>query len=197
MINIDKLVQEIKEDGKYDALLDVVKEKLKTKTPSSQEIRTLVENDAYFIAEYKDLNRWGELSSVHINELEICSTDSDASIEIKKTINKNTTFLKNAEEYEVKQKNVIYLAWTGFIALPSIYVIDNLVRITDMYNNNENSVYLSFVLVIVASIWGFMKVKINHKNQHERYIKTQVQTRELVRVGLENEYFKYEDVYIA
>jgi len=196
MINIKKVVNDIKDDGKYDAILDVVKEKLKNNNPSSDDILELIQSDEFYIKEYKDLNRWGELSSVHINALHVESSDINEIKELKEIINKNTTYLSNGEEYEIKQKNVIYLVWTVFIALPSIYVIDNLVRIMDMYKSNENSVYVSFVLVIIASIWGYMKVTKNHKNQHERYMQTQADTRDLVKLGIEKEFFTYEEVYL-
>ena len=51
--------------------------------------------------------------------------------------------------------------------------------------------------MVAASIWGYIKVKNNHKNQHKRYLQTQVETRELVKVGLEKEYFTFEEVYLA
>jgi hypothetical protein len=196
MINIKKVVNDIKDDGKYDAILDVVKDKLQHQEPSYAEILKLVEEDEFYIKEYKDLNRWGELSSVHINSLHVESSDTDEVKSLKETINKNVTYLTNGEEYEIKQKNVIYLVWTVFIALPSIYVIDNLVRIMDMYKSNENSVYVSFALVILASIWGYMKVTKNHKNQHERYMKIQTDTRAFVKLGLEKEFFTYDEVYL-
>lgn len=196
MTNIKKVVNDIKNDGKYDAILDVVKNKLKNQNPSYSEILHLVQTDNYYTKEYKDLNRWAELSSVHLNELHVSDSDVQDAITTKECINKNFSYLVNGEEYEVKQKNIIYLAWTGFIALPSIYVIDNLVRIMDLYKGNEYGVYTSFILVGLASVWGYMKVTKNHKEQHERYIQTQSDTRELVKLGIEKEYFTYDDVYL-
>jgi len=195
MVNILKVTREIKEDGRYDALLDIVKKKLKSTEPSFEAIQELVLKDESILKEYKDLNRWGEISSVHINTLEVNDTDSKEVKKDKETINKNVTFLTHGEEYHVKQKNVIYLVWTFFIATPSIYIIDNLVRITDLYDENENSVFVSFVIVLVASAWGFMKVKSNHMKMHKRYIETLAQTRELVKKGLEKDYFTFEEVY--
>jgi len=195
MINKVKVVDDIKNDGKYDAILDVVKQALKSDEPITKQIAKLVDDDHFYIKEYKDLNRWGELSSVHINELELKQDESEEVKKLKEQINKNTTYLKNGEEYEIKQKNVIYLAWTGFIALPSIYVLDNLVRITGLYDGNEYSVYISFLIVILASVWGYMKVIANHKRQHEKYTQTQVETRVLIKEGLKNKSFGYEEVY--
>ncbi len=195
MVNVLKVTREIKEDGKYDALLDIVKTKLKNENPSFDDIHELVLKDESIVAEYKDLNRWGEISSVHINELKINEDDSNDAKANKEAINNSLSFLTHGEEYQVKQKNVIYFFWTFFIATPSIYVIDNLVRITDLYDDNENSVFISFAIVLVASVWGFMKVKNNHTKMHNRYTDTQVKTRELVRSGLENNYFTYEEVY--
>jgi len=195
MVNILKVAREIKEDGKYDALLDIVKTKLKNQDLSFDDIHELVLKDESIVAEYKDLNRWGEISSVHVNELKINDDDSNDAKKTKKGINDSLSFLTHGEEYQIKQKNLIYLVWTFFIATPSIYVIDNLVRILDMYKDNENSVFISFSVVLIASVWGFMKVRNNHTKMHNRYVSTQAQTRELVKSGLENKYFTYEEVY--
>ncbi|MEA3330712.1 MAG: hypothetical protein U9Q29_03355 [Campylobacterota bacterium] len=197
MINIKKVANDIKSNGKYDALYVEVQKRLGNDNPTLQEIEELVISDSYCVMEYKDLNRWGELSSVHVKDLEIASDDLEEVRSVKQKINQNVEYLRHGEEYEVKSKNTIYIAWTGFIALPTVYVIDNIVRVSELYDELENSVYVSFLLVLIASIWGYLKVKNNHKNQHERYLQTQVETRELVKVGLEKGYFTFEEVYLA
>ena len=197
MINIKKVVNEIHSDGRYDAILDIVKKDLGTDTPSVEDIEKLVLKDTYYITEYKDLNRWGELTSIHIKELEIKSSDTLQIRDLKEKINEDMRFLKNREEYEVPSKDTIYLAWTGFIALPSIYVIDNIVRLfTDLYkNNNEISVYLSFIVVIILSAWGYKKVSSSHKELHQKYIQTQKQMRKLISLGIEKNYFTFDEIY--
>ena len=198
VINTAKVAKEILYDGKYDAILDVAKKELNTKTPTLEDISELMEKNEFYIAEYKDLNRWGELSSVHLKELEIKESDTQESKEIKETLNKNREFLINREEYQIPSKNAIYIAWTGFIALPAIYVIDNIVRLaTDLYiDGKESSVYISFAIVVFISIWGFLKVKNNHSLQHNKYVKLRQESRELVTLGLEKEYFSFEEVYL-
>lgn len=104
MINKLKVIDDIKNDGKYDAILDVVKQTLNVDEPTKEQIAKLVEDDPFYITEYKDLNRWGELSSVHINELELKEGDTWESKELKEQINKNAYYLRNGEEYEIKQK---------------------------------------------------------------------------------------------
>lgn len=199
MINKIKVGDEIKNDGKYDAILDIAKKNLKTDNPTIEQIIELIENDPFYITEYKDLNRWGELSSVHICELKIKDEDSNEIKSTKEQINKNVVFLRNREEYQVPSKNTIYIAWTGFIALPAIYVIDNIVRLaTDLYiDGKEESVYLSFFLVLIASTWGYLKVKNNHTRLHKQYVETQMETRELIKNALEKNYFIFDEVYQA
>ena len=197
MIHLKKVVNDIAYDGKYDAILDNIKAILNTKEPTIEEIFKLVNEDEFYIKEYKDLNRWGELSSVHVKEFEVKENDSDEAKKMKNQINQNVKYLINSEEYEIPSKHTIYLAWTGFIALPSIYVIDNMVRLfTDLYKDNqENSVYISFLLVVIIAAWGFMKVTKNHKQQHDKYMKTQQQTREMVKQGIKNAYFTEQEAY--
>ena len=125
MVSILKIVNDIKNDGKYDALLDKVKIDLNSEGPTFKDMKMLVENDPYYVLEYKSLNRWGELSSVHIKELYLKENeDKEVSI-FKKQINKNMIYLKNAEEYEVEERRLFYLAWTLFIALPATFILDN------------------------------------------------------------------------
>ncbi len=199
MVNRVKVADEILNDGKYDAILDVVKKELNTQAPSMQQIQELIDANEFYIAEYKDLNRWGELSSVHLKTLHVEDDETQESKDIKLKLNENRKFLVNREEYQIPSKNAIYIAWAGFIALPAIYVVDNIVRLaTDLYiNGHEESVYISFVIVILASTWGFLKVKSNHTFQHNKYIKLRQESRELVRVGLEKGYFSVEEVYEA
>ena len=197
MINIKKVVNEITNDGRYDAILDVAKKKLGTNNPSLAEIEDLVLNDSYYISEYKDLNRWGELTSVHLKELEIKDTDSSEAVSLKKTINDDMIFIRNREEYEVPSKDIIYFSWTVFIALPSIYIIDNMVRLfTDLYkNNNEISVYISFGIVVILSLWGYLKVSRSHKQIHAKYIQKQIEMRKFISIGIKENYFSFSEIY--
>ncbi|NEW61440.1 hypothetical protein GSY74_09115 [Sulfurovum sp. bin170] len=196
MINIKKVANDIYSDGKYDAMLDSVKKALNSENPSLEAIEKLVIEDSYYVKEYKDLNRWGELTSVHIKELEIKPSDSKEAKKLKEKINKEIDYLILGEEYEIPSKKTIYITWTGFIALPTIYVIDNVVRMfTTLYITHENHIYFSFLIVLILSVWGYLMVSRNHKRQHTRYIKTQKKMRELVKTGLEKNYFSFDEVY--
>ena len=196
MVNRQKVTYDILNNGKYDALLDTVKKAVRSDMPTEEEVYNLIISDPYYIIEYKDLNRWGELTSVHIKQLEIKEDDTVQAKEIKQKINTNTKFLIENEEYEVPSKNVIYLAWTGFILLPTIYVIDNIVRLfTHLYITNPNGVYASFVVVFILSVIGYKKIVNNHTNKHKRYLQTQVETRALIQDALDKHYITFKEVY--
>ncbi len=196
MVNRQKVTYDILNNGKYDALLDSVKKALNTDKPTQEQVFNLIESDPYYVIEYKDLNRWGELSSVHIKNLEIKESDAQEVKEIKEKLNKTRKYLIDNEEYEVPSKNLIYMAWTGFVALPTIYVIDNVVRVfTHLYITNPEAVYTSFVVVFILSIIGYKKTVNNHTTQHKRYIQTQKDTRALIKNAIEKNYFTFEEVY--
>ena len=196
MINIKKVAKEIRSDGRYDALLDTVKEKLKDENPSIESIEKLISEDNSYIVEYKDLNRWGEISSVHIKKLEIKADDSKEAIDTKELINKDIDYLIIAEEFEIPSKKVIYFVWAGFISVSIVYVIDNIIRIaTDLYLTNESHIYFPFAVVFTLTAIGYFKVINNHEKEHKRYLKIQQQMRKLIRTGLEKGYFSYNEVY--
>ena len=197
MISIKKVTNDIQNNGKYDAILEQVKKTLGNENPTFEEIEKLISKDKYYIAEYKDLNRWGEISSVHIQPLEIKESDCDEAKELKTKINADLEYLVLGEEYQVPSKKVIHIAWTGFVLLPAIYVIDNMVRMfTTWYITHANYVYLSFVIVTAICLWGYYKVTQNHARQHKQYTQKQQEIRALVNEGLEKNYFTYEEVYI-
>lgn len=197
MISIKKVVDDIKNNGKYDAILEYLKKASDNDDPTLEEIESLVCEDEYYIAEYKDLNRWGEISSVHIQELGLKESDSERAKDVKSKINDGLEYLVLGEEYQVPSKKVIHAAWTGFVLLPTIYVIDNMVRMfTTWYITHIDYVYFSFTIVTAISLWGFYKVTQNHTRQHKQYIQRQQEVRAMVKEGLEEEYFTYEEVYI-
>ncbi len=197
MISIKKVVGDIKNNGKYDAILEHLKKATNDENPSLEIIKKLVKEDEYYIAEYKDLNRWAEISSVHVQTLKIKESDSSKAKEVKEKINADLDYLVLGEEYQIPSKKVIHAAWTGFVLLPSIYVIDNMVRMfTTWYITSPNYVYLSFAIVTILCLWGFYKVTQNHSRQHKQYGDKQKEIRDLVAKGLEKNYFTYEEVYI-
>ena len=197
MISIKKVTNDIQNNGKYDAILEQVKKTLGNENPTFEEIEKLISKDKYYIAEYKDLNRWGEISSVHIQPLEIKESDCDEAKELKTKINADLEYLVLGEEYQVPSKKVIHIAWTGFVLLPAIYVIDNMVRMfTTWYITHANYVYLSFAIVTAICLWGYYKVTQNHARQHKQYTQKQQEIRALVNEGLEKNYFTHEEVYI-
>ena len=197
MVNIKKVINDIQNNGKYDAILEHLKQASNNQNPSIEEIEKIINSDEYYISEYKDLNRWGEISSVHVQALEIKEGDSPQAKETKEKINASLEYLTLGEEYQIPSKKVIHAAWTGFILLPSIYVIDNMVRMfTTWYITSPNYVYLSFAIVTVLCLWGFYKVTQNHQRQHQEYTDKQKEIRALVALGLENNYFTHEEVYI-
>ena len=196
MININKVISDIHSDGKYDAMLESIKKTLNIYTPSLKDIKKLVIEDDYYVKEYKDLNRWGELSSVHIKELSLNGNDTLEVKNIKEKINQNITYLTNNEEYEIPSKKIIYAAWTGFITLTIIYVIDNITRVfTHLYITNPNAIYISFAVVFIISILGYIKIVKNHTLQHKKYIQTQKDTRQLIKDALSKKYITINEVY--
>jgi len=76
MVNIQKVIKQIHSDGKYDAILDIAKKTFNNNNPTLEDIKQLVLKDTFYLKEYKNLNRWGELSSIHIKELNIKDTDT-------------------------------------------------------------------------------------------------------------------------
>ena len=101
MINIKKVAYQIKHDGMYNTVYIEVLDKLNKEDPSVDDIENLLKEDEYFVWEYKELNRYGELSSVHAKKLEIKDSDDTDTKAFKEELNENVQQLRNLENFEV------------------------------------------------------------------------------------------------
>jgi len=196
MINVKKVAHQIKFDGMYNTVYTQVQESLNKENPTLEEIEELLNRDEYFVSEYKELNRYGELSSVHAKKLEIKDSDTSEIKELKTELNKNVQKLRNLENFEVDSKNSAYSIWIGSVGVMVIFMVHNIIALfSELYTTHGALVYTSYVIILLFSYWGYKKVKNNHERQHEKYKILHLDTRKLIQSGLENNYFTYEEMY--
>ncbi|MEA3330713.1 MAG: hypothetical protein U9Q29_03360 [Campylobacterota bacterium] len=197
MINIKKVAYQIKFDGMYNTIYNEVQEELNNQNPTLEEIESLLHNNSeYYIWEYKNLNRYGELSSVHAKELEIKEDDSQKIKEFKEDLNSKVLKLRQLENFEVDSKNSAYSIWIGSVGVMVIFMAHNIVALfSDLYNTHGTYVYISFAIILAFTYWSYAKVKQNHENQHLKYTALHTDTRAMIKEGLENSYFTYDEFF--
>ena len=194
MINIKKVAHQLKHDGMYNTVYIEVQEKLNNEEPTVEEIEELIIKDEYYINEYKELNRYGELSSVHAKKLVI--DENDKQKEFKTKLNENVQQLKNLENFEVDSKNSAYSIWIGSAGVMVIFMAHNIVALfSELYHTHGGLVYTSFAIILGFTYWAYYKMKQNHEEQHERYKILHKETREMIKEGLEKNYFNYEEFF--
>ena len=196
MINIKKVAHQLKHDGMYNTVLIEVQEKLNNEEPTIEEIEVLITNDEYYINEYKELNRYGELSSVHAKKLEINEQDSQEAKTFKTTLNDNVQQLKNLENFEVDSKNSAYSIWIGSAGVMILFMVHNIVALfSELYHTHGGLVYTSFAIILGLTYWAYRKMKINHEAQHERYKVIHKETRAMIKEGLEKNHFSHDEFF--
>ena len=196
MINKKKVAYQIKFDGMYNTVLNEMEEKLNNTELTVELIEEELNKDEYFIWEYKELNRYGELSSVHAQELEIKDTDDDKIKSFKTKLNEDVQTLKNIENFEVDSKNSAYSIWVGSVGVMVIFMAHNIIALfSEYYTTHSTLVYISYALILGATYWGYRKAKDNHENQHLRYKELHKNTRAMINTGLDNNYFTYDEFY--
>lgn len=196
MINIKRVAHQIKFDGMYNTVYIEVQEKLNKEDLSVEEIENLLKEDEYFIWEYKELNRYGELSSVHAKKLALKDEDSIELKEFKEKLNKNVQQLKNIEMFEVDSKNSAYSIWIGSAGVMVIFMMHNIIALfSELYKTHGSLVYISYAIVIGITYWIYRKAKDNHENQHLNYTKLHKETRALIKDGFEKKYFTHEEFF--
>lgn len=193
MINIKKVAHQLKFDGMYNTVYIEIQEKLKKEDPTLEEIKQLITQNEYFINEYKELNRYGELSSVHAKKLLINENDSEKEKTFKTALNENVQQLRNLENFEVDSKNSAYSIWIGSAGVMVIFMAHNIVALfSELYHTHGGLVYTSFAIILGLTYWAYRKMKNNHEEQHERYKVLHKATRAMIKEGLEKNYFTHE-----
>ncbi len=196
MVNIKRVAHQLKYDGMYNTVLIEIEEKLDKEDISVDEIEALLEKDEYFVWEYKELNRYGELSSVHAKKLEIKDDESSIIKEFKEKLNENVQKLKNIEMFEVDSKNSAYSIWIGSAGVMVIFMMHNIIALfSELYRTHGAWVYISYALVMALTYKMYRKAKDNHENQHVNYKVLHKETRQLIKDGFEHNYFTNEEFF--
>jgi len=198
MVNIKKVANQIKFDGMYNTVYIEVQEELNNEDPSLEEIEKLLEDKEYFVWEYKELNRYGELSSVHAKKLELKEDDAEEVKTFKEKLNEKVQMLRNLEMFEVDSKNSAYSIWIGSVGVMVIFMMHNIIALfSELYTTDSTGVYTSYAAVMALTYWAYRKAKTNHENQHAKYKVLLNDARALISQGIENKYFSYEEFYEA
>ncbi len=196
MVNKKKVAHQLKFDGMYNTIYIEVQDELNNEDPSVEEIEELITKKEYYIWEYKELNRYGELSSVHAKKLNISEDEDNTIKKFKEMLNKQTQELRNLEMFEVDSKNSAYSIWIGSAGVMVIFMMHNIIALfSEYYVTHTEIVYGSFALVIALTYWSYKKMKSNHENQHLKYKKLLENTRSVVKEGLEKRYYTYDECF--
>ena len=198
MVNIKKVAHQIKLDGMYNTVYIEVQEELKNEDPTLEEIEELITKKEYYVWEYKELNRYGELSSVHAKKLEIDEKEKEKVKTFKQKLNEKTQQLRNLEMFEVDSKNSAYSIWIGSVGVMVIFMAHNIIALfSELYTTNGTLVYTFYAIILGFTYWAYKKTKQNHENQHTKYKILLKDTREFINIGLNKKYFTYEEFYEA
>lgn len=196
MINIKKVAFQLKFDGMYNTVYIEVQEELKNENPTLEEIERLISDKEYYIWEYKELNRYGELSSVHAKKLLISENEESTIKKFKEKLNEKTQELRNLEMFEVDSKNSAYSIWIGSVGVMVIFMVHNIIALfSELYTTHGSLVYTSYALVMAFTYWTYKKAKQNHENQHAKYKVLLDDTRLIIKNGLAKNYYTYDECF--
>jgi amino acid permease len=196
MVNLEKVTNQILNDGLYNTLLFEIKERLQREDVTHEMIKDLLIDSQDLIDEYKEINRQSEISNIQIKSLEISKNESQKALKIKSEINHNIQILKNLENFERDSKESAYLIWIGSVGVMVIFIIHNIIALfSELYTTHSLVVYGSYVLILFFTYIGYVKIKKNHDAKHEIFKRVYVKTKKALNDGIKNSLFRYEELY--
>ncbi len=196
MIDIQKVALQIKEDSLYNTILFEVEEKLDCQNVTTDEIVKLLNRDAYFLQEYRNINRYSELSSIHAKQLSILNDDSQEAKTMKERINNNVQKLKDLENFSVDSTGSAYEIWIGSVGVMSIFMLHNIIALfTELYATHSGLIYTFFAVILGGTYYGYKKIKHNHEEQHCAYQELYSKTNSMIDTAFEKLLIKREELY--
>lgn len=196
MVNIEKISNQILNDGLYNTLLFEIKESepMHNITPKIIE-RALIKNPS-LIQEYKEINRQSEISSIQVKKLVIKDEDSETIADFKTELNQNIQILKNLENFETDSKNSAYAIWIGSVGVTVLFMVHNIIALfSELYVEAPSLVYGSYIVILYLTYIMYLKIKRNHDAQHGIFQNVYTKTQEMLQYGLEASYFTRDEVY--
>jgi len=197
MINIKKVVGQIKNDILYNTLLFEITEALDDQDPDLHEIENLLQKHPHYIAEYKEINRFSEISSIQVKDLVPQPGDPAVCKKLKLEINKNIKRLKELENFETDSSGSAYSIWIGSVGVMVIFMLHNYFALfTELYTSHGNYLYVLFALITAGTYWSYRRMKQNHEVQHQRFLVIYQKTKALIAKGLDTKFFGDEELYV-
>lgn len=198
MIDTSKVSKQIKDDCLYNTILFEIQEELNEnkKDFSYEEIEKVLIKNKKYIQDYKDINRYSELSSIQALELKIHQDDDKNCKEMKHEINEKVGKLKALENFSVDSTYSAYEIWIGSAGVMVIFMTHNIIALfSELYNTHGTYVYLSFSLILGLTFWSYLKIKKNHEKQHSLYNKLYEKTQKIIDTAFSNQYITKEELY--
>ena len=195
MIDMYKVAFQIKDDSLYNTILFEMKEEL-NKEPSYSEIESLLTSNKKYIQDYKDINRYSELSSIQAQELVIYENDEEVCKESKQSINTNVGKLKALENFSVDSTHSAYEIWIGSAGVMVVFMMHNIIALfSELYYTHTFMVYSSFVVVLALTFVCYKKIKTNHEKQHVLYNELYEKTEKMITFACMNNYISERELY--
>jgi len=196
MVNIEKVSNQILNDGLYNTLLFEIKESVSTQKIALKMVERLLRENPLLIQEYKEINRQSEISSIQVKKLAIKDEDSETIANFKTELNQNIQILKNLENFETDSKNSAYSIWIGSVGVTVLFMVHNIIALfSELYVEAPALVYGSYAVILYLTYIMYLKIKRNHDAQHEIFQNVYTQTQEMLEGGLEASYFTRDEVY--
>ncbi len=195
MIDLQKVSKQVKDDFLYNTILYEMEE-VYGKDISYEQIEELLSSDAKYIQEYKDINRYSELSSIQALELEINQKDEKSCSDVKKDINENVGKLKALENFSVDSTYSAYEIWIGSAGVMVIFMTHNIIALlSELYATHGIYVYTSFAAILGLTFWGYIKIKKNHEKQHSLYNILYEKTQKIIDNAFSKHYITKTELY--
>ncbi len=194
MLNMQRVVDEIKNVGLYSLVLQDVERVLKKENPTKEEIGEVLKKHPQILREYMQTTVEYNLSNIHLRDIDIEKLPQSCKEKARK-INENLSLLREIEKYTLnfEQSSTLVLIFSvEFFVLFSVQYFIVLLNLKAY----QWYIYSFFALSIVVAWLYARKERAKYKKNSALYQKMYEETLEMIKELEKDGCIRKADLYI-
>ncbi|WP_457750205.1 hypothetical protein [Sulfurimonas sp.] len=194
MINLERVVREIKTIGLYDLVLQDVQRVAEKNRVSEAEIRQIIEENPQILEDYMQTNVEYNLSNIHVRDIAVNDLKDDCKPQAQQ-VNANLTQLRALEKYTLdfeQSATLVIIFSIEFFVLFSVQYFIVLLNLKEW----QWWIYTLFASSVALAYWYGKKQSNIYAKNKKKYEELYMQTLELLKELEDKGCIKKEDLLI-
>ncbi len=194
MLNIQRVIEEIRHVGLYDLVLQDIQKFTGKENPSIDEVRDTLEKSPQILRDYMQTTVEYNLSNIHLRDIDLNEVSNTCKAKAEK-VNKNLALLRKIEKYTLDFEQSATLVIIFSVEFFVLFSVQYFIVLLDL-KEYQWYIYGMFGASILAAWWYANKQKQKYDQNNNRYKRVYQETMDLLSDLEHNGCIEKESLYI-